>query len=78
MNADLFPHINGVPNLSARGEWSLAYKHPDDLHMTLIFNCVSREFVNAYIETREWCRDAIAMGWRFVCLPIIETGGTIQ
>jgi len=78
MNPDLFPHVNGVPNLTALGEWSLAYQHPDDLHMTLIFNEVSQEFVEAYVESREWCRDAAARGWRFICLPVIETRGAIQ
>ena len=79
MNADLFPHFeNGLPNLTARGEWSLAYQHPDDLHMTLIFDGVSQEFVEAYVETRTWCRDAAAMGWRFRCLPAVEIGGTVQ
>jgi len=66
---DLFPYCDGQPNLAAAGDYALAYQHPDDLHMTLIFDGVSREFVEAYVETRTWCREATAMGWRFVCLP---------
>jgi hypothetical protein len=58
MNPNLFRHVNGVPSLAALGHWSLAYQHPDDLHMTLIFNEVSEEFVETYVTTRTWCRDA--------------------
>jgi hypothetical protein len=36
--------------------------------MRLIFDGVSQEFVTGYVESREWCREATAMGWRFVCL----------
>jgi hypothetical protein len=78
ISTDLFPHVDRQPNLAALGDYALAYLHPDDLHMTLIFNGVSSEFVTAYVESREWCRDAATAGWRFRLLPAVEIGGTIQ
>jgi hypothetical protein len=65
----LFPHVNGVPNLSARGDYALLYKHPHDLHLTPIFDGVSLDFIQTYIETRQWCRDAVNSGWEFTCPP---------
>lgn len=65
----LYPHVNGVPNLAAHGDYALLYKHPDDLHSTPIFDGVSLDFIRAYIETRTWCREAMDAGWEFACLP---------
>jgi hypothetical protein len=67
----LYPHLeDGTPNLSAQGHCSVAYKHPDDLHMTAIFDGVSIKWAEAYL-TREWCRDAVGRGWNFYLLPEI-------
>jgi hypothetical protein len=65
----LYPHVNGVPNLSARGDYALLYKHPDDLHLTPIFDGVSLGFIREYVRTRTWCCDAVNSGWEFTCLP---------
>jgi len=78
VNTDLFPHVNGKPNLTAQGRFSLAYRAPEDLHLTLLFESVSMEFCEAYVFGREWCRDATAMGWRFRCLPAVDIGGMVQ
>jgi hypothetical protein len=80
-HAHLYPHVNGVPNLSAHGDYALCYKHPDDLHLTPIFDAVSLDFVREYIKTRTWCREAMDAGWEFTCLPSVginPTGVTIQ
>ena len=80
MNADLFPYCDGVPNLSAHGEYALLYKHPDDLHLTPIFNGVSLALIWEYVTTRTWCREAMASGSRFTCLPSSEVSskGAVQ
>lgn len=75
----LYPHFeDGQPNLTAVGNFALAYRRPGDLHPTLIFNEVSEAFVTHYVESREWAQDATARGWRFRCLPAVGIGGTIQ
>ncbi len=77
----LYPHVNGIPNLAAHGDYALCYKHPDDLHLTPIFDQVSLAFIRGYIETRRWCLEAIDAGWEFACLPSVginPTGVTIQ
>jgi hypothetical protein len=68
-NVHLYPHVNNVPNLDAHGEYSLFYKHPNDLHLTPIFDQVSLDFIRAYVRTRTWCHEAIEAGWEFICLP---------
>ena len=65
----LYPHVDGVPNLAAHGEYALLYRHPDDLHFTPIFTSVSLEFVRNYVRTREWCHEAVDSGWEFTCCP---------
>jgi hypothetical protein len=65
----LYPHVNGVPNLSARGDYALLYKHPDDLHLTPIFDQVSLGFIRTYVTERTWCREAVGAGWEFACCP---------
>jgi hypothetical protein len=79
----LFPHFNGRPNLAARGDFALAYKHPDDLHIlhiTPIFSEVSQEFIWEYVKSREWVRSAQESGWKFVCLPAsdVRSAGLVQ
>lgn len=77
----LFPHVNGVPNLAVYGEVALLYRHPDDLHFIPIFNQVSVEFVQEYVRTQEWCREAVGFGWQFTCCPsdgLDVEGMTIQ
>ena len=76
----LYPHVNGVPNLAAHGDYALCYKHPDDLHLTPIFDGVSLSFSQAYVTTRTWCREAVGAGWEFTCLPSarIQSEGAIQ
>jgi len=79
-NSRLYPHVNGVPNLAAQGDYALLYKHPDDLHLTPIFDQVSLEFIREYVKTRTWCREAVNSGWAFTCLPSagIQSEGSIQ
>jgi hypothetical protein len=77
----LFPHTNGIPNLTAYGKFALLYRHPHDLHFIPIFDQVSVEFVQEYVRTREWCREAADSGWEFACCPsdgINMEGATIQ
>jgi hypothetical protein len=79
-NKSLYPHFeDGRPNLSAQGHCSVVYTHPDDLHMTAIFDGVSIEFAEEYLGSREWCRDAVGRGWNFYLLPeILAERMTIQ
>jgi hypothetical protein len=76
----LFPYIDGVPNLTAYGDYALCYKHPDDLHLTPIFDEVSLAFIRSYLTERTWCRDAVGRGWTFTCLPSseLQSEGAIQ
>ena len=76
----LYPHVNGVPNLAAHGDYALCRKHPDDLHFIPIFDQVSLDFIRAYVKTRSWCREAADAGWTFSCCPSngIVSEGTIQ
>ena len=76
----LFPFVDGVPNLAAHGDYALCYTHPDDLHLTPIFDQVSLGFIQAYVTERTWCRDAVNSGWEFTCLPsaAIQSEGAIQ
>jgi hypothetical protein len=72
----LFPHVDDKPNLAAEGDYALLYKHPEDLHLTPIFDQVSLDFIQAYVRTRPWCLDAVNSGWEFTCLPSAELNFT--
>ena len=76
----LYPHVNGVPNLAAHGDYALCYKHPDDLHLTPIFDQVPLDFIRTYVTERSWCREAVGAGWKFTCLLSagIQSEGAIQ
>jgi hypothetical protein len=76
----LYLHVNGIPNLAAHGDYALCYKHPDDLHLTPIFDQVSLAFIREYVKTRTWCREAVGAGWEFACCPSrgIQSEGAIQ
>ena len=48
----------------ARGDYSLVYKHPDDLHSTPIFDEVSLEFIWKYIDSHaRFFREAVDWSW---------------